>query len=88
MALRSLSILAVGLILGLSGLAYSPVANAVSSVVVGGSTFYCQNTCVVTNYGGQLLVGDSLGGWVIKKVNSGHISVPNSAKTSQDSSGK
>lgn len=40
------------------------MASAAGSVEINGYTFYCQNTCVVSQNGGGLSVSDSLGGWV------------------------
>jgi hypothetical protein len=70
-------------------IALSSPALAISSVIIGGATFTCQNSCVVQNIFGQLHVSDSLGGWVQKKINSGKMPVPNTLQAgSRDGAGQ
>ena len=52
------------------------MASAAGSVEVNGYTFYCQNTCVVSQNGGGLYVSDSLGGWVRIYTPGGRLPAP------------
>jgi len=48
-------------------LAVSTAALASESVTLNGTTYTCQNTCVVTTYpNGGWMVKDSLNGWITK----------------------
>jgi hypothetical protein len=67
------------LLLGISmAIALPGTAWATSSVIVGNATYYCQHSCVVSTnpWSGALQVSDLGDGWVLKKVNTGPIPVP------------
>jgi hypothetical protein len=64
-------------------------AKAVSTVIVGGYTYQCQHTCVVSSTSSGWVVSDSDFGWVQMMVKGKAIPVPQAIKHDQplDSSG-
>lgn len=69
---KKLFVLTSPALLAMSGLAF-----AAGSVIVNGYTFYCQNSCIVTQTSSGLFVSDSEDGWVRMYSPYKNIPVPN-----------